>query len=223
MLKCVAEVETYNKMLNKFLVLLLLAGLVYSQTACTLENCDECDPAVDPPEACLTCHGWYEASWDTGLCVTSARLIIATVVLLCLAIAVVTCIAMKAIEYNKTNNSRPTNIESLPSNVTVSEGELKSLKWNNSDVRGCEPNTCGACQQKGGTVKLSCEHIFHGDCVCWELSNRNSCPSCGSVPNRLCKIYCMKCLSSYMDCPTEWYPEVKKSLSRVCTNCVKRE
>lgn len=94
----------------KALLLLLLLVALSSCSECTLENCDECDWSVDPPEECLTCHGWFEASWDTGLCVLSARLIILCIVMGVLLICITICSVIKIQEYRAKYVERPTNL-----------------------------------------------------------------------------------------------------------------
>lgn len=92
-------------------ILFLLLSLAICDD-CLLDHCDECDFTTDPV-TCLTCHGWWEASWDTGFCVLSARLIIATILGGVILICVVICSVIKIQEYQAKSSGRPTNIESL--------------------------------------------------------------------------------------------------------------
>jgi hypothetical protein len=90
-------------MMMKVLILFLLLTSLCSCGDCLLDHCDECDwSSLDDsgnPLYCLTCHGWYEASWDTGLCVLSARLIILCIAVGLLVICVTICSVIKIQEY----------------------------------------------------------------------------------------------------------------------------
>jgi hypothetical protein len=215
-------------------LLLVLLVVVAQAAVCALENCDECDwsTSVIPdgeteyanPTDCLTCHGWYESSWDTYQCVLSARLIILCVVVGLLLIAVVICSIFKIQDYRAKYTERPTNIESLESNVPeASEEELKRLTWQHSSVRINDISRCNICEANGGSVRLACGHVFHGDCICWELRKRSSCPVCSSTDTRECTVHCIKCLSSFIKCPPELYVDIKKRKSRVCDECSRKE
>jgi hypothetical protein len=72
-------------------------------------------------------------------------------------------------------------------------------------------------------VRLNCGHVFHGDCICWALKGKNSCPVCSNPNSEAGRIYCLKCLRSYMECNVLWYPEIKKRKSRICEQCMKKE
>ena len=100
----------------KALLVLLILVAVQTQS-CNLKNCDECDPTSavisGSYSQCLTCHGWYESSWDTYLCVLSARLIILTIACGLLFFAILICSIFKIQEYRAKYTERPTNIESM--------------------------------------------------------------------------------------------------------------
>lgn len=125
------------------MILLLLLSLAICQV-CDLEHCDECDFSTDPV-ICLTCHGWFEQSWDTGFCVLSARLIIATIAGGIIFICVVICSIFKIQEYREKITGRPSNIESLDSPLQASEEELNQLTWKKSDERIDDASKCTIC------------------------------------------------------------------------------
>lgn len=156
--------------MRKLLLLLFFLCLAASQQEnCTLDNCDWCDMTESPPTACVTCHGWYESSWDTSLCVLSARLIILCIASGVLVICVTICAVVKIQEYRAKYTERPANIESLESrrNRAVSEEEVSALEWQSAKEKINDVSKCNICNANGGTVRLRCGHVFHGDCICW--------------------------------------------------------
>ena len=118
------------KIMSKVIFFLLLLSLTICQI-CDLDRCDECDFTIDPV-ICKTCHGWYESNWDTGLCVLSARLIIATIAGGIIFICVIICTVVKISDYREKITRRPTNIESLESPSQANEEELNQLVWRKS-------------------------------------------------------------------------------------------
>lgn len=211
--------------MKEVLLLLLLLSVCVGQTCGEiLSNCDECDYSVDPPEMCLTCHGWYEQSWDTGLCVLSARLIILCVVSGLFLISVTICAVFKIQDYRAKYTERPTNIESLDSDAPpATEEQLASLRWTSSKEKINDVSRCNICDASGGSVRLPCGHVFHGDCICWHLGKSDKCPVCNSTNTRTCTVHCIKCLCSYLECPPQLYVDIKKAKSRVCDDCTRKE
>lgn len=198
-----------------FLLLLLLVS-VMGVDQCGLEHCDECD--VDG--LCVTCRGFYEAN-DLGLCTFGVRVLVACILAGLLFFAVVLCCVLKIQEYRTKYTKRPSNIESIESASNVTDSELNSLSWQNSTDKIEDRTICSICDASGGTVKTQSNHVFHGDCLVWELRQLHHCPITGSQIDRI-KIYCLKCLKSYLECPPEYYVDIKKKKSRVCDGCLRK-
>ncbi len=135
--------------------------------------------------------------------------------------AVVLCSVLKIQEYRSKYTKRPSNIESIESTSNVTDSELNSLSWQNSTEKIEDRTVCSICDVNGGTVKTQTNHVFHGDCLVWELRQNNRCPVTGNPVDRV-KIYCLKCLKSYLECPPEYYVDIKKKKSRVCDSCLRK-
>lgn len=72
-------------------------------------------------------------------------------------------------------------------------------------------------------MALNCGDVFHGDCICWELRSKSECPNCHSNDVSLAKIYCLKCLTNYVECNPEVYVQFKKRRCRVCDDCCRTQ
>lgn len=88
-------------------------------------------------------------------------------------------------------------VENFPSIYNCSWG-VKQQKYFSRDV-------CSICLEDGYMVKLSCDHVFHEDCIKKWLHHKNTCP--------LCRQEVRKKAADYHFCSTEqWRIDIRNSM-----------